>query len=75
MASFERKCDVVTSSSNYVTMRRLGDCKIYLYHSDNFFIEVYYSPVHKKVLMINAFQGIEDLLPYAESVSLADLGL
>lgn len=74
-ASFERKCDVVTSASNYLTMRKLGDCKIYLYHADDFFIEVYYSPSYKKVLMINAFKNIEDLMPYAESVSLADLGL
>ena len=73
-ATFERKCDVVTTSSNYLTMRKLGDCKIYLYYADDFFIEVFYSPVHKKVLLINAFKNMEDLMPYAESVSLADLG-
>ncbi len=72
-ASFEKKCDVVTSFSNYLTMRKLGDCKIYLYHADDFFIEVYYSPVFKKVLMINAFKNAEELMPYVESVSLADL--
>ena len=74
-ASFERKCDVVTTSSNYLTMRKLGDCKVYLYHADDFFIEVYYSPGYKKVLMINAFKSVDDLMPYAESVSLADLAL
>ena len=72
-ASFERKCDVVTSFSNYLTMRKLGDCKVYLYYADVFFIEVYYSPVYKKVLMINAFKNAEELMPYVESVSLADL--
>lgn len=72
-ASFERKCDVVTTSSNYLTMRKLADCKIYLYHVDDFFIEVYYSPLYKKVLMINAFKNTEGLMPYVESVSLADL--
>lgn len=72
-ASFEKKCDVVTSFSNYLTMRKLGDCKIYLYYADDFFIEVYYSPVYKKVLMINAFKNAEELMPYVESVSLADL--
>ncbi len=72
-ASFEKKCDVVTSFSNYLTMRKLGDCKIYLYYADDFFIEVYYSPVFKKVLMINAFKNAEELMPYVESVSLADL--
>ena len=72
-ASFEKKCDVVTSFSNYLTMRKLGDCKVYLYYADVFFIEVYYSPVYKKVLMINAFKNAEELMPYVESVSLADL--
>ena len=72
-ASFEKKCDVVTSFSNYLTMRKLGDCKIYLYYADDFFIEVYYSPVFKKVLMINAFKNAEELMPYVESVSLSDL--
>ena len=74
-ASFERKCDVVTTSSNYLTVRKLGDCKAYLYHADDFFIEVYYSPVYKKVLMINAFKNVENLMPYVESVSLANLDL
>lgn len=74
-ASFERKCDVVTTASNYLIMRKLGDCKVYLYHADDFFIEVYYSPVYKKVLMINAFKNVESLMPYAESVSLANLDL
>jgi hypothetical protein len=74
-ATFERKCDVVTTASNYITMRKLGDCKVYLYHADDFFIEVYYSPGHKKVLMINAFKNTEGLMPYAENVSLEDLAL
>jgi hypothetical protein len=74
-ATFERKCDIVTTGTLYLLMRNLGDCKVYLYHADNFFIEVYYSPTHKKVLMIHAFENGEDLEPYAERVSLADLGL
>jgi hypothetical protein len=40
-----------------------------------FFIEVYYSPEHKKVLMIHAFNDCLGLDPYAETVSLADLNL
>ncbi|MBK5279520.1 MAG: hypothetical protein JJE09_11730 [Bacteroidia bacterium] len=72
---FEKKCDIVTTSTNYLAMRMLGDCKVYLYHTENFFIEVYYSSVHKKVLMINAFKNTDELMAYAESVSLTDLGL
>ncbi len=74
-ASFEKKCDVVTCGSNFFSMRLLGECKVYLYHTDHFFIEVYYSPYHKKVLMINAFNDFAGLEPYAETISLADLNL
>ena len=74
-ASFERKCDVVTAHADYLTMRKLGNCKIYLYHTGEFFIEVYYSPVYKKVLMINAFNDASGLSPYTDNVSLDDLNL
>jgi hypothetical protein len=74
-ASFEKKCDVVTTQSNYVVTRTMGNCKVYLYHSGDYFIEVFYSPIYKKVLMINAFNDAENLLPYSETVSLSALGL
>ena len=74
-ASFEKKCDVVTSYSNFLSTRLLGECKVYLYHTDHFFIEVFYSPQLKKVLMIQAFNNVAGLEPYAEMVSLADLNL
>jgi hypothetical protein len=74
-ASFEKKCDVVTTQSNYIVTRTLGNCKVYLYHTGDFFIEVFYSPIYKKVLMINAFNDVDSLLPYSESVSLNALGI
>ena len=74
-ASFEKKCDVVTLNSQFITGRKLGDCKVYLYHSGSFFIEVYYSLAYKKVLMINAFNDFLSLEPYLETISLADLKL
>jgi hypothetical protein len=74
-ASFEKKCDVVTTQSNYIVTRTLGNCKVYLYHCSEFFIEVFYSPIYKKVLMINAFDDLESLIPYTEKVSLSALGL
>ncbi|MEJ0031371.1 MAG: hypothetical protein WDO15_13785 [Bacteroidota bacterium] len=73
-ASFEKKCDVVTTQSNYIVTRTLGNCKVYLYNSENYFIEVFYSPIYKKVLMINAFDDVESMLPYADKVSLSTLG-
>lgn len=74
-ASFEKKCDWVMGNSNYIAMRKLGDAKVYLYHASDFFIEVYYSPLYKKILMINAFNSFSGLEPYTAEVSLSDLGL
>lgn len=75
MASFEKKCDLVIAASNYITSRKLADTKIYLYHTGEFFIEVYYSSKYKKVLMINAFDDMAGMEPYLESVSLRELAL
>ena len=74
-ASFEKKCDVVTCYSDYLITRDWRDCKVYLYYVDMFFIEVYYSPAGREVVMINAFNDTIGLSPYAEMVSLADLNL
>ncbi len=75
VASFERKCDLVIANSNFIASRKLGDAKVYLYHTGEFFIEVYYSSKYKKVLMINAFDDLLGLETYADNVSLTDLGL
>lgn len=74
-ASFEKKCDVVTTQSNYLMTRTLGNCKVYLYASGNYFIEVFYSPIYKKVLMINAFDDVDSMIPYTEKVMFDQLGL
>jgi hypothetical protein len=75
IASFEKKCDLVITDSNYITSRKLADTKIYLYHTGEFFIEVYYSSKYKKVLMINAFDDMAGMEPYADNVSLRELAL
>jgi hypothetical protein len=74
-ASFEEKCDWVTGSSNYLFARKLGNAKVYLYHAGDFFIEVYYSPAYKKILMINAFCNPDGLDPYLDHISISDLRL
>lgn len=74
-ASFERKCDFVITTTNYIMSRKLGEASVYLYQVEAFFIEVYYSSRYKKVLMINAFDDSSGLDPYAEMISLADLKL
>jgi hypothetical protein len=74
ISTFEEKCDVVSTQSNYISLRILGDSKVYLYHTGKFFIEVYYSPTYKQVLMIHAFNDLMSLEPYLERVSLAGIG-
>lgn len=73
--SFDQKCDIVTLHSNYLTMRSIKNCKIYLYHSGEYFIEVHYSTLLKRVLSIYAFEDSTGLEPYADAISLADLKL
>jgi hypothetical protein len=70
---FEQKCDMVTYNGQYLMHRFLGECKVFLYSAEGFFIEVFYSPKYQKVLMINAFDLAIGLEPYLETVSLADL--
>lgn len=70
---FDRKCDVITFQGNYLTHRNLGECKVFLYHSNDFFIEVFFSTHHQKVLMINAFDNSMGLVPYLEMISLEEL--
>jgi hypothetical protein len=69
---FERKCDLVTYQGQFLIDRFLGDCKVFLYYADDFFIEVFYSPKHQRVLMINAFDQPIGLEPYLDKISLAD---
>lgn len=71
--SFEKKCDVVTYFGHYLANRHLGECKVFLYTTDNFFIEVFYSSKYQKVLMINAFEQESGLEPYLDNISLSDL--
>ena len=73
-ASFEKKCDLVIANSTYIMSRKIGETKVYLYNTGDFYIEVYYSSKYKKVLMINAFDCLVDLEIYAENISLTDLG-
>lgn len=73
VASFEKKCDLITRDTDFIASRSMDEVKIYLYHTGAFFIEVYYSVRVKKVSRIQAFNEIDFLEPYAAEVSLADL--
>ncbi len=72
---FEKKCDIITFYGHYLLQRTLADCKVFLYYADDFFIEVFYSPKHQKVLMINAFDRSIGLEPYLEKISLEELAV
>ena len=71
--AFEKKCDLVTHYGQYLSHRILGDCKVFLYHADAFFVEVFYSSKYQKVLMINAFDHSMGLDPYLELISISGL--
>jgi hypothetical protein len=58
-----------------LVQRTLGDCKVFLYHTNQFFVEVFYSPKHQKVLMINAFDKPTGLEPYLDKISLVGLAV
>lgn len=73
VSSFEKKCDLITSYTEFIAVRTKEDTKTYLYHTGEFFVEVFYSTRYKKVLLIHAFNDAEPLVPYTEEVSLIDL--
>ena len=73
--SFDQKCEVVTIDADYIMHREFPKGKAYLYCADSFFIEVVYSSLYKKILMINAFDDQKQLGLYADTVSLAELNL
>jgi hypothetical protein len=70
---FEKKCDVITYQGTYLMQRMVADCKVFLYETEGFFSEVFYSPTYRKVLMINAFDKAIGLEPYLDEISLEDL--
>lgn len=70
---FEKKCDVITFQGNYLIHRTLGECKVFLYHTNRFFVEVFFSTTHQKVLMINAFDNPMGLEPYLNRISLSEI--
>lgn len=73
--SFDQKCEAVRINADYVTCKEFPKGKAYLYYANSFFIEVVYSSFYKKILMINAFDDLNQLGLYADTVSLVDLNL
>lgn len=72
-AGFDKKCDVITAHSDYLTTVKLAGTCLYLYHVGGFFVEVMYSTETKRVVTINAFEDSDRLAVYVEDISLTDL--
>jgi hypothetical protein len=70
---FDKKCDIITFQGNYLIHRTLGECKVFLYSTGQFFVEVFFSTTHQKVLMINAFDNPMGLEPYLDRISIGQL--
>ncbi len=70
---FDQKYDRISTRGRYLTFRYLGECKVFLYLLDNFFVEIFYSLKYQRVLLINAFEYTVGLDPYLEGISLSDL--
>lgn len=71
--TFEKKCDVITFGGAYLMHRTVGETKVFLYHVDGFYVEVFYSPKSAMVLMMNAFSNVTGLDPYLDTISLAGI--
>lgn len=68
--SFDKKCDFITVCADYLLHRIEGDRKFYLYHLQDYFVEVCYSPSQSKVLGIHAFKGLELAEPYLRHIDI-----
>ena len=67
---FERQCDYVSVFGDYLAHRSGGGLKFYLYFLDGFYVEVSYSPPHKRVIGIYAFEELHELDPYLDRITL-----
>jgi len=70
---FEKKCDVITFGATYIMHRTVGETKVFLYHTNAFYIEVFYSSKTATVLMMNAFDYAAGLDSYLDTISLGSL--
>lgn len=73
--SFDKKCDVIISASQYIETRYHGGHAFHLYYLSNFFIEVCYDIQQKKVKSLFAFQDTDRLLQYVDSIDLVELSI
>ncbi len=73
VSTFDKKCDLITFSADFLLQRETGTKKIFLYCLNGFFVEVHFNPAEDRLLHIHAFNDNEKLEAYVESVSLDSL--
>jgi hypothetical protein len=73
--SFDQKCNWVVQHGDYIATHEANGLKVYLYSGSGYFMEIYYSPVQKKVQLVNAFDSRAGMEPYLEMISLSELNL
>jgi hypothetical protein len=72
-ASFDKKCDWIIKNTAYLIASKTDEGTVYLYHSGDFFIEVYYSKKQQRVTDIRWFNDIDRLTLYTLEISLAEI--
>lgn len=70
---FDKKCDFITYWGSYLMTSIISEQKVFLYELGGFYIEVWFSPKHDKVLGINAFKDIDGLTPHLANVQIDEI--
>lgn len=72
---YETKCELIGTQYSFITARRYEDFNIFLYYAGKFFVEVFYSPMQARVVMLNGFELMDNtkLEFYVEKITLPKL--
>ncbi|MEO1051925.1 MAG: hypothetical protein AAFX87_14940 [Bacteroidota bacterium] len=70
---FEKKCEFVTFCGSYLAQTDMGNEKYYLYHLEDFYVEVCFDSSTNRVFSIQAFTDIARLDAYLEHVELSEI--
>ena len=72
MLTEEQQADVVWGGM-FLDIRNEKEHNILLYAVDEFYVEVYYSPLLNKIERLQPFRSINPLEPYLDSFNVNDL--
>lgn len=63
--------EVLLAQGTFLTERTDGPFRIMLYQLDNFYVEVHFFNLYNKVAFFSAFESIEALEPYLETIDVS----